>query len=207
MNKKKGWMFVAIGTLSLSLLSLFLPVITYNSSEGIMYSYNLIKLLNAEDFLQNVLADTHTTNSSSFMLLFDKYSSSDALPKFLTIMIVLIAVFAIIISFIGIISMSKQYESAAPFVLSILGLVGTAIPAIALIIITILTRNFFHEPIKLGLYAFITPIAMVIAIIAVNSRHKLSKEQQELVRAASAYLKPAGDLPTVQHQRGNQYVE
>lgn len=205
MNKKKGWLYIALGALILSIVSLFLPVITYHSSDGNTYTYNVIKLFNAEDFLQNVLADTHTSSATGLMSLFDKHSYSDALPQFLTVLIVLISILAIVVAFVGIISMSKQYESATPFRLAVLGLIGSAIPAVALLLMAILTRNYFYEPVKLGVYPIITPIAMIIAIIAVNSRHKLSKEQQELVRAASAYLKPAGDLPIIQQKGGNQY--
>ena len=220
MEKNKGWMIVSIGAIILSIVSLFLPVITYHNSNGITYSYNVVKMLNASDFLNNVMSDdsgrTFQDSTSPIVSYFSSLNADDFLPTFLTVAITVIGVVAIILSFIGIRSMSKQYESAWPFRLTIIGLIGTAIPAIALLIILAVSKKYLNSGIGMGAYVYITPLAMIAAIITVTSRHRLSKEEQRIQNEARQYLKPAGDLPIVQgqqskythatqRQKGNQY--
>jgi hypothetical protein len=63
MNKKKTWMYIAIGAIILSVVSLFLPVITYQNSNGNVYSFNILKVIfNGSDFIDYVLMD----NDGSF---------------------------------------------------------------------------------------------------------------------------------------------
>ena len=45
---------------------------------------------------------------------------------------------------------------------------------------------------------------IVVGTHAVTARHRLSKEEAEARKIASAYIRPAGDLPIVK-RRGNQY--
>ena len=209
MEKKKGWMIVSVGAIILGIVSLFLPVITYRNSNGTTYSYNVVKMLNASDFLNNVMSDNSgkvfQKSDSTIVSYFSSLNADDFLPTFLTVTITIVGVIAIILSFIGIRSMSKQYESAWPFRLTIIGLIGTAIPAIALLIILAVSKKYLNSGIGMGAYVYITPLAMIAAIITVTNRHRLSVDEQRAQVEARQYLYPAGDLPVGRSQKGNQY--
>lgn len=199
MNKKKTWMYIAIGAIVLSVISLILPIIRYQSSNGRLYSYNLFGFIaRGGEFIDEVLKNNDGTfvesiNNPALVNLLNM-SSGDVLPRFLITMIAIIGVGAIVASFLGIRSMSKQYESPWPFRLTIIGLVLTAIPALTILILTLISINYLSGTIRLGTYVFITPLAMIAAIITVTNRHKMSIEEKRIQEEAKQYLHPAGDL-------------
>lgn len=199
MDKKKTWMYIAVAAIVLSVVSLFLPVITYQNSNGNVYSFSLVDIITkGSDFIDYVLMDNdgsfaakvNTPVLSSLLYM----SSDETLPKLLIAIIGIIGVGAIAASALGIRSMSKQYESAWPFRLTITGLILNAIPAVAIIILTLISRNYFTNDIKLGAYVFFTPLAMIAAIITVTNRHRITLEEKQIQEEAKQYLRPAGDL-------------
>lgn len=188
--KNKNWMLISIGALLLSVASLFLPVINYVANRGddmgIRYSFNIINLLDGESFIEHVLSEY----TGSFL-----FGISAGLSNLIIGLLCLIGLAAIVCSFIGLKSMSKQYESSWPFRLTLAGILFTAIPAIALLAVVLMSGNQFRGNISAGAYAYVTPIAMVVSYITVTKRHKLTQEERRIQQAASQYIKPAGDLP------------
>lgn len=196
-DKKKTWIYTAIGAIALSAASLFLPIITYTSARtGITSSYNIFALFANDDFIWNFFGEY----SGSFLRGMGKEEVS-----FFTIILCLIGLCAIVLAIVSIFSMSKQYESTKPFYLSIGGLIGTAIPSVVLLVLFLFSVNQFDGNMRVGAYMFITPIAMVIACLAVTSKHRLNREEARAMAEAQAYIRPAGDLPIITKQRGNQY--
>ena len=185
MDKKKIWMYISLGSIVLSIVSTFFPVITYESgSTGEESSYNLIDMIFNDKLIDTVFSEYHGTTTMSRGLL-----------SVIVIIVCLIGVVAIISAFVGIISMEKQYESVWPFRLSMIGLIGTAVPALSLIILWIVSKSDFRGIMScLGLYIILTPIAMVIACITVTRKHRLNKRQLAIQKEASNYIRPAEDL-------------
>ena len=197
MDKKKNWLYTSIGAIVLSVASLLLPVITYRSARtGATTQFNIFKLF-----------DTSTLIS----IVFDEYrgdflremSNSDI--SFWVVIICLLGITAIILAFVGINSMTKQYESAKPFRLAICGLVGTAIPSIVLLTLYMFSKNQYAGTMHLGAYIFVTPVAMVIACLTVTAKYRLSQEEATARDEAKKYIRPAGDLPVIRKSGGNQY--
>ncbi len=185
-------MYVSFGSIILSVISLFLPVVSYQSAETWQKTrYNIIGLLSNQRFIDTVFWEY----TGDFM-----HDVSDATVGKLVVLLSVIGVLAIILAFIGIRSMSKQYESSWPFVLALSGLIGTAIPAVVLLILYIMAKSQFKGDLSLGAYIFITPIAMIIACIHVINRHHLTRSEIKLQKAAQAYIYPAGDLPVPYNQ-------
>lgn len=196
MDKKQSWMYVSIGSIILSVASLMLPVLSYQSAKtGITTHYNIFKLLSNSDLIQNVFREYR----GEFL-----HGMSYSAISVCVVILSLVGLTAIVLSFVGIKSMSKQYESARPFQLTICGLVGTAIPSIVLLILYIFSRSQYAGTMRLGAYIIVTPIAMVLACFAVTNKYRMSKEEAAIEKEARCYIRPAGDLPVRKHG-GSQY--
>lgn len=197
MDKKKNWFYTAVGAIILSIASLLLPVITYRSARtGSTTQFNIFKLF-----------DTNTLIST----VFDEYRGdflqemSNGDISFWVVILCLVGITAIVLAFVGINSMTKQYESAKPFRLAIWGLVGTAIPSIVLLTLYMFSKNQYAGTMHLGAYIFVTPVAMVIACLTVTAKYRLSQEEAAAQDEAKKYIRPAGDLPIARKSGGNQY--
>lgn len=189
-EKNKSWVLVSVAALALSVFSLFLPVIRYTANlgddVGIRYSFNIVKLLEGKSFVAYVLSEYRGS-------IFNSMSAGAA--NIITRFLCYVGVAAILLSFIGLRSMAKQYESVWPFVLTLAGIICTAIPATAILIVVLMSGNAFYGNIQAGAYGYATPVAMIVSCIAVTKRHKLTREELAIQKAASAYIWPAGDLP------------
>lgn len=198
-DKKKAWIYTAIGAIVLSLASLLLPIITYTSARtGKTDSYNIVALFANDTFIKNVFLEY----SGDFL-----YNATKNEVSVSTILLCLIGLGAIVLAIVSILSMSKQYESAKPFYLSIGGMIGTAIPSVVLLILYIVSRYQFAGKMTIGAYIYITPAAMIIACLAVTSKHRMNREMAKAMEEARAYIHPAGDLPEITRRRGNQYYD
>jgi len=191
---KKGWAIIARLSILISVLSLFLPVIYYNTvyedQYEVFYSFSALDmLLYPSDFIKTVLWEY--VGTSDFF-----WSVSYEAALFAILLVVIIGVSAIIMAFVGITSMTKQYESNRPFYLTVSGLICTAIPSLILWILVHVSREQFSGTMSLGLYVYITPIAMIIAYLCVTRRHRLAMNDRALEAEASKYIKPAGNLPS-----------
>ena len=195
MDKKKTWMYTAIGAIVLSVVSLLFPIIIYRSyRSGITSGYNFFQLFNTDEFNRIVFYEY----TGDFLR-----GMTESETGFWIILLCLVGIIAIALAFVGIRMMSKQYESVAPFRMTICGLIGTAIPSIVLLILFIVSQNQYAGTMYLGPYVFITPITMVIACLAVTNKYRLNQEEAKAQAEAKAYIRPAGDLPPVHRQRGN----
>lgn len=186
--RKKGWMFLSIGALVLSLGSLFLPVVTYTSGKGAhaTHLFNIVTLLDGDSFVRNVLSEYR----GSFL-----FGLSAGYANALVIGLCVIGAAAIVLSAVGLRSMSRQYESPWPFRLTLAGILCTALPALVLLTVVMMSGEQFRGQLRPGAYLFITPAAMAVSCITVVRRHRLTQEEARIRKAASAYIRPAGDLP------------
>lgn len=185
--KKNIWMIIAVSAIILSVISLVLPVLTYQSARtGITTNYNIFKLINNSEMISNVFSEYNGN-----FLRGTHYST----VSIIIVLLCIVGIVAIALAFIGIRSMAKQYESAWPFRLAISGLVGTAIPSTTLLILFIFSQNQYDGIMSLGAYIIVTPIAMILACVTVINRHRLSQEEIRLQKEASRFIRPAKDLP------------
>lgn len=175
--KRNAWLYASVGGLVLSVVTLFLPVISYTSSSNRHYSYNLVSIVkDSYGFISQTLSE-YTGN---FL-----YNSSDEQLTVLMVLISVIGVTALMLAAIGIATLSQQKPNVGPFVLALLGLVGTAIPALTLLVMYMLSGSYFMGTLRIGAYAIVTPIAMVCAMVAVTYKRKATLEElraQELSR-------------------------
>lgn len=183
--KKKGWMYLSLACLVVSILSMFLGIISYTNVRGHHVSYNLLDFLfHPDSFTWHVSAE-YTGNFFAFI-----DAGSEAV---LIILLTMIGVTALVCSFIGLTQMSKQRPAKSAFLFALIGLI-TAIPALVILTILIMSQNFFMGTIGVGPYVIITPVAMVLSIITVSKKHNRTKKQMDARRRVEEYLRPAGDL-------------
>ena len=197
--KKNTWYFVATGAIVLSMVSLLLPIVTYINVDGIKRSFNIFGIMFNSNFRFFIFSEYR----GEFL-----YGLSYDTIAVLAVLLSLVGVGAIVLAFVGINSMNKQYESSTPFVLAVAGLVGTALPSITLFAIYLVSHSHYLGTMRLGAYIFVTPLAMIAALFAVTARHRLSREEAQARAAASAYIRIAGDLPEVSYYvdpRRNDY--
>lgn len=188
--KNKNWMLISSGALVLSMLSVFFPIIKYTANYGgdigKEYSFNILQLLDRRSFAEYVLSEYR----GDFL-----YGMSMSAANVIIGLLCVVGIAAIVLSVVGLKSMSKQYESAWPFRLTLAGIVCTAIPAIVILVAVLMSGTAFIGEMQVGLYSYVTPTAMIISCITVTKRHRLTREELYIQKAASMYIKPAGDLP------------
>ena len=184
-KRKQNWIIFSVSGLLLSLLSLLFPIITYTDRSGAAHPFNIIRLLGG-GFAAAVQKEYV---GGSLMVI------SGGAFDLIVAAVSLIGAAAIIVSFVGIRSMSKQYESQWPFRMTVCGLAGTAVPAVLLLIAYGLSANYYLGEISLGVYVVITPLAMLASVLAVVRRHRLTRMELEIQKEAANYIHIAGDLP------------
>ena len=187
-NQKKFWIYFSIGGLIVSLISLFFPIITYTNQIGTVTRFNIFHLLGGG--FAGIVQEEYIGKSMVVI-------SQNTFDRIVAVVGVIGAV-SIITSFIGIRSMSKQYESQWPFRMTLCGLIGTTIPAVLLMIAVLLSPEYYLGDISLGMYVIVTPVAMIASCLAVVKRHQMTRLELELQKEASMYIRVAGDLPMQQ---------
>ena len=179
--ERNKWFSVAMGSLGVSILSLFTSIISYTAPNGRITHYNLINLLSGTDFLDNVL--WYYTGP-----VFWKMEGP-------TVSILAFgAVAAMVCALVGLITLRKQRPNTWQFVLTLVGLVGTAFPSFLVILAVMLSDNYFPGDIACGISPIITPVAMVICILAVIRRRNKVLEQLRREVEAKGLVFQAGDL-------------
>lgn len=195
---KNGWYVLATGAIVLSLITLLLPIVSYTNAVGVTRSFNAFAIATDSTFAPFIFNEYQ----GEFL-----YGVSYGTITLCAVILCIIGLGAIILAFVGINSMTKQYESSKPFEYAVLGLVGTAIPSIVLLALYFVSASQYPGTMTVGPYLIVTPLAMLAAIGAVTARHRVSREEAQARAAAAAYIRPAGDLPVVDFRtmRENDY--
>lgn len=181
MRKNIQWLAPVLICIIASVASVFLPVLTYVYPNGDKVSFNVFGFTEPSTDLLEILA----TYDGPFNIYF---------PNILLTVAAVVAVLAIIAAFVGVITMSLQRPNTWQFVLALIGIIGTAIPAIILIIAAPISRHFFPGTFQFGIYPIITPITMGMCMFMVTRKHKRTKAQLLAAEKAKGLIRPAGDL-------------
>lgn len=183
---KKNWLYLSLGCLAVSVISLFMSVISYTNSRGDTKSYNIFNMIvDPNSFTEHV---SREYNGNLFQSIYAEAENA------MIIVFAIIGVAAIVCAIAGVLLMAKQRPTNGSFALALIGLVGTALPALIILIMLLMSQNYFAGTIRAGLYEIITPLAMVFSIITVTMKHNRSKAQIEAWKRAEGYLRRGGDL-------------
>lgn len=180
MDKKK-WFYVAFGCVIVSVLSLFTSIITYTSPVGIRSSFSLIDLMEGTQFSNTVLRQYKGP-----VLWHINGATVSGLA--------MLAVAALICAIVGLITLRAQRPNRWNFILTLVGLVGTAFPSFMIILAVILSGRYFSGTVSCGISPIITPVAMLFCIHVVIRRKNKVQEQLRRELEAQGQIWSAGDL-------------
>lgn len=179
--KRKAWIVTALICLAVSTLSLFSTIVVFVDVHGQQFTYNIIDFIKYERFAQEVMANYAGE-------LFRNVADSRI------VILAVIGIAALVCSLVGILSMSLQGRNRWPFVMTLAGFVGTAIPSAAIIAAVLASKQYFIGTLSCGIYPIITPIAMIVCIITVTWKRKRTAEEMEAAKRAEGLIHSAGDL-------------
>lgn len=181
MLKRSTWLGATLTCLVLSVISMFLPVLTYTYADlGRTAEFSVLEFLNPREIV-NIL---HQYTGPLRM----NVDSSVA------VLLACLAVLAIVAAFVGVITMSSQRPNKWQFRLSIVGLVGTAIPSLLLFAAVLLSRSYFSGTFRVGVYPVITPMTMGFCMYMVTRKHKRTQAEIEAEKRAQKHWNMPGDL-------------
>ena len=106
----------------------------------------------------------------------------------------ILAIIAIICAIAGVSMISRQKENRGSVILAIIGFIGTLAPSILILVCVIIFRNDYLGSISCGIYPIVSPIAMIICIIATTQMHRRNLEYKRKMKAVEGYLHKGGDL-------------
>lgn len=179
--EKKKWFYVAVSCVAVSIVSLFSSIITYISPGGQVTHYNLMNLLLETDFRDRVLSQY------TGPVLWEMGGATVSI-------LAALAVAAVACALIGLFTLRKQRPNTWQFVLTLVGLVGTAFPSFLILLAVALSENYFRGYLVCGISPIITPIAMAICIFVVVRRRNKVLEQLRREMEAKGLVFQAGDL-------------
>lgn len=178
---KKGWFYLALGCIAVSLLSLFLPIFQYDLGT-MSKKFNIIDLVNG--------------NSDFNYYVITQYSGPviwNIKPETVSILSV-IAIAALICAVVGLITLRAQRPNTKNFVLTIIGMIGILLPSVTAIVCVVGLGKYYNGSLSLGIAPIISPIAIFISVGAVIRRkNKVAEELRKEVEK-KGLIQKAGDL-------------
>jgi len=183
MKENKSWFWIALGCVAVSIFALLLPVITYlPKGETQTLTFNIVDIISMSDEF-----DFYVLHQYYGPIVWDISNGTAAIMAVL-------ALLAIICAVGGIFTLTAQRPNTWQFVLTIIGLVGVAIPSIVIIVCVLGYGRYFSGNIGFGIAPIISPLAMIPCIITVIGRKNKVAERIRKEAMAKGLIREAGDL-------------
>ena len=180
--KNNTWFLIALGSLAVSILSLFTSIISYKlPGTSTVHHYSIIDLFQGSRFVDEVL------RGYEGRVLWRIDAGAVRALAFL-------ALAALILSLTGICTMRAQRPRTWQFVMAVAGLAGTAIPSFLVLFAVLQSRRGFRGDLRCGIAPLIMPAAAVISIVAVTWRRNRALQEMERQARAQHLIWEAGDL-------------
>lgn len=176
-TNKKGWFYIAVGGLIISLISMLFPVINYSGMN--FTAYDMIT--------ENRYFDDLILNDYHGPVLWDLTAGTVSV-------LAIVAVAALLLAILGLVTLRAQRPNTINFILTIIGLLGIAVPSITVIFSVLVLGKYYSGDLTLGIAPIISPIAIIISIFAVIRRkNRVAEEIRKEVERKGLIWK-AGDL-------------
>lgn len=178
--KKNQWMYLVLGCIAFSVISLFLPILVYTYPRGTVVKLNIIDIANSRE-LTNILAEY----TGPFPM---------EIPAGVATFLAVVAALAILVAFVGAITMSMQRPNTWQFCMTLDGIIGTGVPSLLIFLAVLLSRQYLPGTFRCGIYPVITPISMVVCMVTVTRKHRRSMAELQAQERAKHLIRPGGDL-------------
>ena len=176
--KDQVLLFSALGWIALSVVSMFLSVISYTPPDAERTTYALQDIIGGTNFYDQVLSEY----TGPILVEIGTWA--------LTALCIM-AIVSILAASVGIVILSRQRPTKWPYIMTIIGTVGTAIPSLLILTAVLASLHYYPGKISLGFYPIVTPIAMGLCLwIVVTERRRTMRA----LKNRSAYIHRAGDL-------------
>ena len=181
MSKKvsdtKGWFYLSLGGVIISLLSMFLPILTSYGKR-----YNIIDLVcGNQDFADDVIG------AYTGPVLWNITSGT-------VIILAILAAISLILTIVGLITLRAQRPNIGNFILTFVGLIGNLLPSLTAIICVVCLQQYYPGGLGLGIAPIISPIAILVSLLAVIRRkYKIDKDIKKDAERRGL-IRKAGDL-------------
>lgn len=181
-TKEGKLIHVAYAALAVTILSAFTTIVGYTNSKGVHRTYNLFNFLSdAEGFgafvFHEYAGKVYVTYDSAYLLL-----------------LIALGLAAVVCAFSGLRRLSKQTDNRTSFILTILGLIGTAFPSLVIFIHIVALKHNYLGTISCGIYPVVSPIAMIICIVATTQMRKRNIAYREKLNEVEGLIHRGGDL-------------
>ena len=180
MKKNIRWMLPLLTCLVVSVASLFLPVLRYKYPSGHITNLNILDFIKPEE-LNGIL------NTYSGALVIE-------IPRVVVTILAVCAALSIIVAFAGVITMSRQRPNTWQFIMTLAGMVGTAVPSVLILLAVVLSVSFFPGSFRPGVYSIVTPVTMALCMVTVTKKHKKTQAELRAEERAKGLIRPGGDL-------------
>lgn len=162
-DKKKFWYYAAAVSLAISILSAFTSIISYKFY-GLKCSYNIVDLLEGDEFTETVLASYNGP----------VYWNMGTLE---VSVLSVISILSLLLAFIGLITLRQQRPNLWQFRMTTIGLIGTAVPALIILAGVFYFKDYFPGKIMCGIYPILSPLATLVSVVAVHRKKNLVQEE------------------------------
>ena len=180
-RENAAWFYVALGSLAVSVLSFLLPVLTYVTPEGEHWSFSLPNLIFYDARLTSVFLDYHGP-----VIVF--------LTERSAVVLGVLALAALVVALVGLITLRAQRPNTRQFVLTIIGLVLILLPSLVLIVCVAVFGKYYAGTIGFGVAPILAPVSLLICIGAVMRRKNRVAEEMRREMEANGLIWQAGDL-------------
>ena len=174
---------IAFISLAVSILSVFTTIIGYTNRQRIHRNFTLLHFLSSDG-----------NGFESFVLR--EYTGHVYMNIDMTTVRIFVAIgiAAILCALIGLFLISNQKENRVSFILTLAGLVGTVAPSLLILICVILLGNDFYGTISCGIYPIVSPIAMIVCILAATKMHRNNIANQKSRKELCQLIRRGGEL-------------
>lgn len=167
--------------LAVSILSLFTTIIGYKNGNGEYKAFSVLDLVSSGEFEEFVGSEYTGT----------VYIAIQGTVLHIFVVVGIAAIFCVVI---GLATLSSQKKNVWPFIMTLIGLIGTMVPSILILVFVLALNNNYIGTLSCGVYPIITPIAMIISIIASTQMFRRNRAYVKKLKAAEGLIFHGGNL-------------
>ena len=173
---------LAYSSLVVAILSAFSTIVSYTNKNGVSRTFDLLDFLyEAKEFGAFVLREYKGT-------IYVQYQ------PFQLFLLIGLGAAAVACAFVGLLRLSKQTDNRLSFVLTLLGLLGTMAPSLTIFICIVALKDQYIGNITCGVYPVVSPLAMVVCIVAATRMRRRNLDARKKLEAAEGLIFRGGDL-------------